>query len=418
MPRLFSASVDEALPSTEILCAKEAYLNRLSHAASAIELRATRRSNAHSAGPRKRKGRRFLRAVSSFPLSETTHNARKDVSRSSNSNSEDRFSMCMTDYDGSCSSTSDLETDTAAKNYPSPPASDDGSPSEPSKESHASQPVDTFPFPLNPVPISVSSKFVGSRNDVLQTPTRRRTSAELSYRTPSRSPDRFISNRQSPQDPAKTFRLSKSPKRLSSLERLRRHKSATPDPFDPLNVRRLREGRIALPVYGNAHATTSRSRTIGTTSVSHPPQDPLATQNRQASAGAVWNVGGNALADHSHPIRNVSDGRGGFISSGSNAPMYSSHFLDDDTMEDDTNQMESRLAAALDIDQITKVLDISRGPNPSRTLSTSSFGKKRRYSYVEPRTRWIQGEWVKERSQSREHTFLSLQIQFIPMHAA
>ena len=145
----------------------------------------------------------------------------------------------------------------------------------------------------------------------------------------------------------------------------------------------------------------------------HPPQDPLAVQNRQASAGAVWNVGGGAQETPSGPVRGISDGRGGFISSGSNAPMVTAHFFDDDAPDQDNNQLESRLAIALGIDQVCRTLDISRSPVQARSASTGSIGTKRRHSSDEPRTRWMYGQWDVEGAHLGKLTLSYLQSSFL-----
>jgi hypothetical protein len=56
------------------------------------------------------------------------------------------------------------------------------------------------------------------------------------------------------------------------------------------------------------------------------------------------------------PVTGIPDGRGGFLSSGTNAPMYTSQFLEGDSPDQDLERHERRLAAALDIDQANKIL--------------------------------------------------------------
>ena len=239
--------------------------------------------------------------------------------------------------------------------------------------------------------------------DTPRTPGIRRHSTR-NYLTPPVTPDRYISNRFSPQEASKSFRLSKSPHQLSSSERLLRHPSATPDPFGPLIVQRRREARDTTLVDRDDLAMRFRNRTMGITHVLALPRDTLALQNRQASAGAIWNVGGSTPATHSGPICSVSNGRGGFLSSGSNAPMFTSHFFDDDLLDHSMERMESRLAAALDIDLTSRVLNNSRLSPTTRSASTSSFGVKRKAPYTAPRTHWKHGEWTQGGSQSRKST--------------
>ena len=403
MPRLISASVDDSLYSADLLRASEVPFARLSHAVSAIELRGSRQPKFATARPRKCRGRRSLRATSSLPLNETSNSACISISKSGQSGSEGQSpSSHASDYGGSSIRSPDHGLGNGGDSYPSPPASEYDVPSTPSSESRICEDVDPSPFPLTPVPLLTFSPTLATKGKAPRTPRGRSIGTTAGYRTPTTSPDRYISNRYTPQDASKTFRLSKSPQQLSSTEKLLRHPSATPDPFGPVNVRRIREARINASANAGPRAVQSPTRTIGTTNVQHPPQDPLAVLNRQASAGAVWNVGGGSQAASSGPVRGVSDGRGGFVSSGSNAPMFTSHFFDDDNLDEDNSQLESRLAVALDIDQTRRVLDLSRSPVQTRSVSTGSVGTKRKCPYVETRTRWMNGQWVQEGSQSRE----------------
>ena len=404
MSRLISASVDDTLYFTNHLRASESCCNQLYHPASAIELRSSEQSKYATARPRKCKGRRSFRANSSLSLSEKSGNTFNSASSSHRSGSkENSFTLQAFDHSGSHLPSPDSGSSDDGGLYPSPPASEYSIPNTPSTESRASEDVDPPAFPLTPVPFSPTAATAdrGSR-----TSRGRGIRREKGLRTPSTSPDRFISSRCTPQDVSKTFRLSKHPEQLSSAEKLLRHRSATPDPFGPLAVRRIWEARINATGNTDLRPVPSRTRTIGTTNVQHPPQDPLATQNRQASAGAVWNVGGVSQANMSGPVRGISDGRGGFVSSGSNAPMFTSHFFDEDTLEQDNGQLESRLAVALDIDQTRRILDISMSPVQGRSVSTGSIGTKRKYVYFEPRTRWMNGQWVQEGSRLREPTLL------------
>ena len=402
MPRLISASVDDSLYSTNHLGVLHSCSNQLYHPASAIELRNSGQTKYATARPRKCKGRRSLRATSSLFSSDKSENTFKSSSSSDRSGSkENSITLQACDRSGSHFPSSDSGSSGDGGLYPSPPAVEYSIPNTPLTESRAIEDVDPPAFPLSPEPFSHTS---ATEDRATRTPRGRGIRRENGLRTPSTSPDRFISGRCTQYDVSKTFRLSKLPEQLSSTERLLRHRSATPDPFGPLAIRRIREARINATGSTDPRTIPSRTRTIGTTNVQHPPQDPLATQNRQASAGAVWNVGGGSQANMSGPVRGISDGRGGFVSSGSNAPMFTSHFFDEDSLEQDNSQLESRLAVALDIDQTRRILDISRSPVQKRSISTGSLGTKRKDVYFEPRTRWMNGQWVQEGSRLREPT--------------
>lgn len=109
---------------------------------------------------------------------------------------------------------------------------------------------------------------------------------------------------------------------------------------------------------------------------------------RQISAGAVWNVGGPSAATGGSPA-GISDGHGGLLGSGTNAPMYLANFIATDTPRQDRERHESRLALALDIDQATRVLNISNQDSP-KDLSPASpqYGKRSPFT-------WKDNTWMR-----------------------
>jgi hypothetical protein len=119
------------------------------------------------------------------------------------------------------------------------------------------------------------------------------------------------------------------------------------------------------------------------------------TGSRQFSGGAVWNVGGRAAA--LEPVHAVDDGRGGFLASGSSAPLYSANFFAPSDPAADRDMHERRLALALDVDTSTRMLSPSRLSSPSRSIDISSdngYSPSRRLV-------WKNNEWTKEGSISR-----------------
>lgn len=403
MPRVLSASLDETSSCLiNRLRTLELRECRLSHAVSAFELRGSQSIEDLNPLAHKNKGlQRSRRAASSYPLSDVKTNVGHSASRIKSSSEKqcsesDQYSPCTP-------SSGPTNPENA---YPSPPASETDEWESPSTQSDGSEEViDSFPFPLNPVPLPPLTSSTASNSEAPHTPNRRPQSGTSPIPSPASTPDRFISNRRTPQGPSKTFRFSKPTARLSQSEKLLRHNSASTDPFGPLILPRLRDSRTGLPESSISRPTLSRPpRPIGTTNVTALPRDPLSVHNRQASTGAVWSIGGLPLSQHNGPVRSVSNGRGGFISGGSNAPMYTSRFFDKDTSDQDLDIMEARLAAALDIDQTLKVLDISRTSASPRSASLGSTGLKRKYPYVQPRTRWRYGDWVQEGSQTRKYS--------------
>ncbi|KAL8689345.1 MAG: hypothetical protein Q9218_004962 [Villophora microphyllina] len=277
---------------------------------------------------------------------------------------------------------------------PTPPESHD---SDGGSEDSLPYPVNPRPFLHSPLPLTLSDergRGLFRRSWVARTP----------IAASSTSPDRYISNRYTPQDSASSLRLGKSPHLLSPDEKLLRHNSATPDPFLS-SPRRRRHGRVLTSSIDSRSATRSQTRSTSSHEVfmtphhAHPP-----SQHRQASVGAVWNVGGGTHHP-TGPVEGISDGRGGLIGSGTNSPLYTAKFSEKDAPEDDQDIYENRLAVALDIDRARKVLDFSR---PQQRKPTP-IGFKRKRADLVGRTQWRYGEWAREGDISRKpnHLFRS-----------
>lgn len=120
------------------------------------------------------------------------------------------------------------------------------------------------------------------------------------------------------------------------------------------------------------------------------------------SLGSAWTVGGLA------PLSiGVSNGRGGLISSGTNAPLYTTSFSSAaPKAEEDQDKHEGRLAMALELDRVQRVFDFSDSMLPRR-----AFTGKRKYADVNSKTIWSGTEWVTEGRQASEwnvpHNFTS-----------
>ncbi len=396
MPRLLSGSADDTSCYTVTQNNVYAVNARPSHTVSATDLRYLANLEHVLAEARKHEDfQHDLRAALSTPRARMSYNARRSASTSDTSGVLESFSSVNASSRNDCHV---VEPSSGAHSLS--PAFESGGYASSDGESFLPHDADLLPFPLNPKPISAHiCPAVTDAMALPRTPSRRWPSGRHCW-TPPSSPDRYISNRQKPQDASKTFRVSKSPHQLSSSERLLRHPSATPDPFGPLVVPRTRDHGTAASVAGDGQMQRSRPRTMGFTNLLTLPQDTLVLQNRQVSSGAVWNVGGSNAATHSGPIRSISDGRGGFLSSGSNAPMYTSHFYDEDILDHGLERMESRLAAALDIDLTSRVIDTSRAVRPTRSVSVKLTGVKRKSVHSEPRIRWNHGEWTQGAFQS------------------
>lgn len=107
---------------------------------------------------------------------------------------------------------------------------------------------------------------------------------------------------------------------------------------------------------------------------------------RQASYGTVWTVGGLAPASAGIP-----NGRGGLLSSGTNAPLYTSGFSAmRANMEQDLEKHESRLALALDLDRAQRVFEFTEHQQENPYNSSSNHGAEP----DESKTVWKDSEWV------------------------
>ena len=105
------------------------------------------------------------------------------------------------------------------------------------------------------------------------------------------------------------------------------------------------------------------------------------------SLGSAWTVGG--LAPLSIGVLN---GRGGLIGSGTNAPLYTTSFSSTaPNAEEDRDKHEGRLAKALDIDRVQRVLDFFDSMPPERI-----FIGKHKYAENSSKTVWSGTEWVRE----------------------
>jgi hypothetical protein len=89
------------------------------------------------------------------------------------------------------------------------------------------------------------------------------------------------------------------------------------------------------------------------------------------------------------PSTAVDDGHGRLIQSGTNARVYSGKFPDPGPMYD-FERHESRLATALDIDQASKILEVSCKGSPSAQADESRTHSRGRAQ----KTTWSGTEWV------------------------
>ena len=182
------------------------------------------------------------------------------------------------------------------------------------------------------------------------------------------TPDRYTSLRSPVQQASCTLRTSLSPELLSSRERERREHDLSTDPFyTPTKTHPKIKHRVTANGAGTLapHYVPSFVHSQDF----NPSPSTQAHQNvRYVSIGGIWSVGGRVAAIPQQ-IHGVDSGTGETIASGTNAPMVTAAFLEDDTEDQRTRMHSARLALALDIDQARRVLPVSR-PTPPRSESS------------------------------------------------
>ncbi|KAI1406783.1 WD40 repeat-like protein [Hypoxylon sp. FL1857] len=180
------------------------------------------------------------------------------------------------------------------------------------------------------------------------------------------SPDRYVPFRVPLSD---RFRATKQAHELSPSERLHRTDDAASDVFC------FTPKRSAAVSSRWASRSDSNQRRAGTVLGLH------SLEERQVSNGAVWTVGGLAPGG-------VDDGHGRRVSSGTNARLYTTSFTNTrPKSEEDQDKHEGRLALALKIDRVQRILDFD---------GYSTFPRckhKVRSSLQEAKTIWTGSQW-------------------------
>ncbi|KAK0100681.1 hypothetical protein ONS95_007132 [Cadophora gregata] len=115
-------------------------------------------------------------------------------------------------------------------------------------------------------------------------------------------------------------------------------------------------------------------------------RDPTAVNGeRQVSVGTIWRVGGLA------PVSGVSNGRGGLIGSGTNAPLYTTSFTAKPRAQEDKERHENRLAEALELDRVGRVFEFR---DPSTSPLKAFMDEKGSPAARDHKTSWLGTEWV------------------------
>ena len=210
------------------------------------------------------------------------------------------------------------------------------------------------------------------------------------------TPDRFVPARTLRPPSRDAFMMTYSPSKLSPAERAERQQTSISDTFAP-RVRATQQPserplRSRLPV-------PSRLSVYSPTRLRAQSNTSGATTDRTISYGGIWQVGGSgAVTDGMHSI---SDGRGGRIASGTNAPLHVADFFSqDDTGSDDRSMYQKRLAAAFDLDPANRVFGSPGSPSvgtPPSSSQSDSFSPARSTSgSVQSSVSWKDNAWTRD----------------------
>ncbi|KAK5116050.1 hypothetical protein LTR85_009332 [Meristemomyces frigidus] len=218
-----------------------------------------------------------------------------------------------------------------------------------------------FPFPGQPVVGTSSWSPARQRQPsaLLQHCERNASSRQRRLMTAGlRTPDRFITSR--PATPSKQALLMSRPaEKLNMHQKQARMRPTDVDPFAPAPRRSIRMAEQFATLRGPPTVPRPMGRTATLV-------DETRNSQRTASDGAIWHVGGTLVTEG---IASTSNGRGGRVTSGTNAPHYTADFLRKTSVTEDEAKHGRRLALAMDIDQSAKVLAFS---SPSSSTSTDS----------------------------------------------
>ncbi|KAI5292474.1 hypothetical protein KEM52_006332 [Ascosphaera acerosa] len=244
-----------------------------------------------------------------------------------------------------------------------------------------SRSAERFPLGLSPRrrrPSSIQSCPVGTRS--LKSPLKKATS----FSTFTSAPDRFLPARGAGPLDTSPYRLSKSPRHLAPNERRFRHRDPLNDPF----TSPLRHRARSVPSHIDAFHTGSFPRSVPRYLTDEDPAAHGTPDGRPDGPPAVWRMQGSSSPRNFSPV-GIDDGTGGFVSSGTGAPMFVADFLCRSTSAGNKRRHEARVAAALDIDQAKRVIGVGREIGWDGEVSTRGMR-----AYEEPG--WL-GESEKER---------------------
>lgn len=193
------------------------------------------------------------------------------------------------------------------------------------------------------------------------------------------SPDRFIPSRTS--TPMKDGLLLSTPARYGALfGKSSQQQGAGPDPFAPA----LRRSVRMIEQYATRQSPVPPPRSTGL--VSTNVQDAVQSSVRSLSSGAVWTVGGLAVTEG---VASITNGRGGRITSGTNAPHYYADFHRRQSQSEEQLTHGRRLALAMNIEQAGRLMNTGTSSRSSSSrLDVGNEGMT-----AKGKTVWRHGRW-------------------------
>jgi hypothetical protein len=153
--------------------------------------------------------------------------------------------------------------------------------------------------------------------------------------------DRFIPNRAGTPTKESLLLARQHPKHKPPFS-----SPSTADPFGPVAGRSLR----MVEQYATMRFPPTPTRSVG---MPTRVQDAATPTRRAVSAGSIWSVGGTLVTEG---VASVSNGRGGRVTSGTNAAHYSADFLRKHSPSEDELMHSKRLAAAMDINPESRMI--------------------------------------------------------------
>ncbi len=213
------------------------------------------------------------------------------------------------------------------------------------------------------------------------------------------SPDRFVYPRDSNCTAlplAERFRLTKPAEDLTATEKILRHGEASADVFSLATLRNnpvptyANERQAAFQRAGFPPLTRART-TLDTTDIA---EDDAYEVEPGPARGSVWSV------RTVPPIAGAIDsGRGSLIQTGTSAPFFMSEFVHSPRRGiDDENKYSGRLAAALDFDRASRVLQCNVRKSGTKPRSGAVIAREK--AMQTNKTTWNGSTWAKDREKA------------------